>query len=125
MIGGGIRAVKAGRNLFKLDESIRNYCGHLRDLAHGHKTTDAAPTERTRLAAAQADAIELKNARARGTLVDSEAVAREWEGIFHGDLPLVWSPDIDSEFLSHWNPPFHSVLQIRYPLLLSGLTIEC
>jgi phage terminase Nu1 subunit (DNA packaging protein) len=81
MIGGGIRAVKAGRNLFKLDESIRNYCGHLRDLAHGHKTTDAAPTERTRLAAAQADAIELKNARARGTLVDSEAVAREWEGI--------------------------------------------
>jgi hypothetical protein len=57
--------VKAARNLFKLDESIRNYCGHLRDLAHGHKTTDAAPTERTRLAAAQADAIELKNARAR------------------------------------------------------------
>jgi phage terminase Nu1 subunit (DNA packaging protein) len=33
------------------------------------------------MAAAQADAIELKNARARGTLVDSEAVAREWEGI--------------------------------------------
>jgi len=30
---------------------------------------------------------------------------------FHGDLPLVWSPDIDSEFLSHWNPPFPSVLQ--------------
>lgn len=30
---------------------------------------------------------------------------------FHGDPPLVWSPAIDSEFLSHWNPPFPSVLQ--------------
>ena len=30
---------------------------------------------------------------------------------FHGDLPLVWSPDIDSEFLSRWNPPFPSALQ--------------
>jgi phage terminase Nu1 subunit (DNA packaging protein) len=28
-----------------------------------------------------ADSVELKNARARGALVDSEAVAREWEGI--------------------------------------------
>jgi phage terminase Nu1 subunit (DNA packaging protein) len=46
--------VKAGRNLFTLDESIRSYCGHLRELAHGHKTTDTAPTERARLAAAQA-----------------------------------------------------------------------
>jgi phage terminase Nu1 subunit (DNA packaging protein) len=72
---------KAARNLFTLDESIRSYCGHLRELAHSHKTTDTAPTERARLAAAQADSIELKNARARGALVDSEAVAREWEGI--------------------------------------------
>ena len=73
--------VKAGRNLFTLDESVQNYCGHLGDLAHGRKDGDAAPTERARLAAAQADAIELKNARARGALVDAEAVAREWEGV--------------------------------------------
>ena len=72
---------RAGRNLFTLDESIRNYCCHLRELAHGHKTTETAPTERARLAAAQAGAIELKNAKARGILVDSEAVAREREGI--------------------------------------------
>ena len=73
--------VKAGRNLFTLADSVQHYCGHLRDLAHGRKDGDAAPTERARLAAAQADAIELKNARARGALVDSEAVTREWEGI--------------------------------------------
>ena len=73
--------VKAGRNLFALDKSVRNYCRYLRELAHGQKEGDTAPTERARLAAAQADAIELKNARARGALVDAETVAREWEGV--------------------------------------------
>jgi phage terminase Nu1 subunit (DNA packaging protein) len=71
---------KAGRNLFMLDES-QNYCAHLRGLAHGRKEGECPTSERARLAAAQADAVELKNARTRGTLVDSEAVAREWEGI--------------------------------------------
>ena len=61
---------------------MRNYCGRLRELAHSQeKEGDTAPTERARLAAAQADAIELKNARARGALVDAETVAREWEGV--------------------------------------------
>jgi hypothetical protein len=46
--------VKAGRNLFTLADSVQHYCGHLRDLAHGRKDGDAAPTERARLAAAQA-----------------------------------------------------------------------
>ena len=73
--------VKAGRNLFALTESVQHYCGHLRDRAHGRKEGDGPTTERTRLSAAQAEAIELKNARARGALVDSEAVAREWEGV--------------------------------------------
>jgi phage terminase Nu1 subunit (DNA packaging protein) len=73
--------VKAARGEYDLEESVRSYSTHLRQLAHGHKMTDTAPKERARLAAAQADAIELKNARARGALVDSEAVAKEWEGI--------------------------------------------
>ena len=72
---------KAGRNLFTLDESVQNYCAHLRGLAHGRKEGDTAPTERARLAAAQADAVELKNARARGALVDAAAVEAEWTGI--------------------------------------------
>jgi phage terminase Nu1 subunit (DNA packaging protein) len=41
---------KAGRNLFTLDDSIRNYCGHLRELAHGRKEGDGPASERARLA---------------------------------------------------------------------------
>ena len=38
-------------------------------------------TERARLARLQADSVELKNARARGSLLDAEAVEREWSAI--------------------------------------------
>ena len=75
--------VKASRGEFKSEESIRTYCTHLREAvaAHGRPAATGSGRDRARLAAAQADAIELKNARARGALVDAEAVAREWEGV--------------------------------------------
>ena len=41
-------------------------------------------TERARLARLQADSVELKNARARGSLLDAEAVEREWGDILRG-----------------------------------------
>ena len=37
--------------------------------------------ERARLAKAQADAMEIKNARQRGALIDAEAVEREWSDV--------------------------------------------
>jgi phage terminase Nu1 subunit (DNA packaging protein) len=75
--------VRAGRKGFDLEASVRAYCQHMREAvaARGRPAQSGTGKERARLAKAQADAIELKNARARGTLIDSEAVALEWEGI--------------------------------------------
>jgi phage terminase Nu1 subunit (DNA packaging protein) len=75
--------VRAGRKGFDLEASVRAYCQHMREAvaAQGRPAQSGTGKERATLAKAQADAIELKNARVRGTLVDSEAVAREWEGI--------------------------------------------
>ena len=41
----------------------------------------AVSRERARLAKAQADAFEIKNARARGSLIESGVVEREWSAI--------------------------------------------
>ncbi|HEY8007989.1 MAG TPA: hypothetical protein VIE66_14590 [Methylocella sp.] len=75
--------VRAGRKGFDLEASVRAYCQHMREAvaAQGRPAQSGTGKERARLAKAQADAIELKNARARGTLVESEAVARAWEGV--------------------------------------------
>ena len=43
--------------------------------------TASAAAERGRLAKEQADALVLKNARLRGSLVDAEAVEREWGAV--------------------------------------------
>ena len=40
--------------------------------------------ERARLAKAQADAMEMKNARQRGSLLEGEAVEREWADVLRG-----------------------------------------
>lgn len=40
----------------------------------------AAAAERARLARAQADAVEIRNARARGALLEAAAVEAEWCG---------------------------------------------
>ena len=40
--------------------------------------------QRARLAAAQADVAEIKAAKARGELLDAEAVAAEWSAILRG-----------------------------------------
>ncbi len=75
--------VRAGRGKFDLEASVRAYATHLREIAaaQGRPTQSGTGKERARLAAAMADAAELKNAVRRGALIDAEAVAREWEGI--------------------------------------------
>lgn len=73
--------VRGGRGKFKLEESTRAYCGHLRSLAHGRKESDGPGAGRARLAAAQAEAVELKNRRLAGSLVDAAAVQAEWTGV--------------------------------------------
>jgi terminase small subunit / prophage DNA-packing protein len=69
---------------FDRDENTRRYCAHLRELATGRGGEAAiasATAERARLAKAQADAQELKNATLRGAMLDAGAVESEWSSI--------------------------------------------
>ena len=45
------------------------------------KTHTSAVAERARLAKAQADKVEIANAKARGLLVEAAAVEAEWAGV--------------------------------------------
>jgi phage terminase Nu1 subunit (DNA packaging protein) len=72
---------------FDKRKSVRGYCDYLRKLATGRGGDAAIATatiERARLAKAQADAVELKNAAVRGTMLDAGEVEREWSDILRG-----------------------------------------
>jgi terminase small subunit / prophage DNA-packing protein len=66
---------------------VKNYLAHLRREKSGKRgggkvfESPGAPNERSRLAAAQADAQELKNKIASGKLVEATAVEAEWSSI--------------------------------------------
>lgn len=75
--------VRAGKN-YALAESVSRYCAHLRELATGRGGEDTiinATAERARLAKAQADSMEIKNAKLRGELVRADEVENEWSGL--------------------------------------------
>lgn len=76
--------VRAGHGLYKLKQSIRRYCEHVRRTASqrgGDVSLAAMRDQRIRIAKEQADALALKNAKARGQVIDAEAVEAEWSGI--------------------------------------------
>lgn len=71
---------------FDMHDSVKRYCANLREkagragrpaLADG----DPLKMEKLRLAKEQADALELKNAAARGEMVKADIVEREWSSI--------------------------------------------
>lgn len=56
--------VRAGRGLYKLEESVTRYCEHVRRTASqrgGEASLEAMRGERIRIAREQADALALKN----------------------------------------------------------------
>ena len=71
-------AVRAGPGRWRLQESVRRYCDGLRHRGGGEAVRTTTTVERGRLAKEQADSFALKNARLRGSLVEREAVEREW-----------------------------------------------
>jgi terminase small subunit / prophage DNA-packing protein len=76
---GKIRKTKRGR--YKLPDAIFDYCTHMRQLVVGGGGEQAAAhgaSERARLAKEQADAVALRNAVARGALLDAGEVERTW-----------------------------------------------
>jgi len=77
-------AIRLGRNSYDLEQSTRNYIQHLRGIASGRGGEEQMLTltgQRARLARAQADAQELKNAALRSELVKAADVERGWADI--------------------------------------------
>jgi phage terminase Nu1 subunit (DNA packaging protein) len=69
---------------YMLAASVQGYCAHLRKLATGRGGETAvvsATAQRGRLAMAQAEHVELKNAIARRDLVPALEIEREWSGL--------------------------------------------
>jgi phage terminase Nu1 subunit (DNA packaging protein) len=80
-----VRASQTGR--YRLEESVRRVVEDMRRSIAGHggaAVAASAARERGRLAAAKAEAEELKIARLRGSLLDAVAVEREWTAILTG-----------------------------------------
>jgi phage terminase Nu1 subunit (DNA packaging protein) len=71
-----------GKNRYDMAASVKAYCAHLRRLAEGRGGEAAIATGT--LARARLGLVEAKNARLRGSLLDCEAVEREWSGILSG-----------------------------------------
>jgi terminase small subunit / prophage DNA-packing protein len=72
---------KDARGRYPFPGAVVQYCEHYRKIAAGRGGTGAVASttaQRARLIAAQADAVEAKNARERGSLLDAAAVERGW-----------------------------------------------
>lgn len=75
--------VKDGRGRWNVRESLQGYLSQLRDgaIRGGGQVPDDLKAEKLRLARQQADKLELANAAARGELVRSADVEREWANV--------------------------------------------
>lgn len=83
--GHVVRAPEKAR--YRLAESVRTYCAHIREIAAGRGGASGVSTltaERARLAREQADAAAIKNAAARGEMIPASKAAAEWRGILTG-----------------------------------------
>jgi phage terminase Nu1 subunit (DNA packaging protein) len=115
-------AVRAGSSRWRLRESVQRYCDDLRQRGGGVAVQASAAAERGRLAKEQADALALKNARLRGSLLDAEAVEREWSSI----LSMVRSgvlaaPSRIRSRLPHLSPADLAAVEIELQAVLTEL----
>lgn len=77
-------AVHLSHDVYDLEATVQNYVRHLRAVASGRGGEEQSLTltgERARLARAQADAQEVKNAKLRGELVEASEVLQGWADI--------------------------------------------
>lgn len=73
---GTIRRLHPG--VWPVRESVRSYCAHLRQGAAGRTDSGSLTAERVRVATAQADALEMKNATARREMIPAREVEAAW-----------------------------------------------
>jgi phage terminase Nu1 subunit (DNA packaging protein) len=76
-------AVKLSPNRYDLRATVSRYCDDLRKQIKASGGPTAAG-ERAKLAAAQAEYVSLKNAKARGELLPTVDVERRWTAILGG-----------------------------------------
>ena len=78
LTGRGV-VIRVDPRAYLLRESVAGYVKHLRDQIRerGQSLAD----EKTRQVRAQAEKVELANAKARGELVEAAAVEREWSAL--------------------------------------------
>ena len=119
-------AVKLGHDAYDLTASTRAYLEHLRGTASGRGGEEQVLTltgERARLARAQAEAAELKNAQTRGELVKADQVVTEWRGILT-DLraELLALPSRIGTRLPHMTPTDISIIDRELRDILDALS---
>ena len=79
--------VKTSRGKYELGSCILKYCEHLREMAAGRAAEDDSinlTTERALLAREQREGHSLKNAAAKGELLQRQAVIGRWASILRG-----------------------------------------
>lgn len=69
---------------FPLRAAVLAYCEHARSLARGKQVDAELAAEKLRLAKANAEKAETINAKARGELIPSVEVEREWATVLRG-----------------------------------------
>ena len=74
-------AVRVGPGMFDAAATVQAYILHQTGKAGSRESNLDLNAEKARLAKEQADQIALKNAVARGEVLDAEAVAQTWESI--------------------------------------------
>ena len=102
--------VRAGRGLYKLEESVNRYCEHVRRTAsqRGGEASLAAMREEAK---EQADALALKNKAARGELLDAGAVEADWSNTLRQvRAGMLAVPSLAGARLSHLTP--HDIAEI-------------
>lgn len=74
-------AVRIAPGTFDATATVQAYIRHVSGKAGSQTVNLDLNAEKARLAKEQADGQALKNAQARGELVEAEAVAQAWEGV--------------------------------------------
>jgi phage terminase Nu1 subunit (DNA packaging protein) len=79
--------IRDGRGLYALELSVARYCEELRKVGAARGDNDSLAkmrAQRIRVAKEQADQLVIKNAVARGELLDADEVERTWGGVLRG-----------------------------------------
>jgi terminase small subunit / prophage DNA-packing protein len=116
---------RAGRGLYKLEQSVRSYCEHVRRTASqrgGEARLEAIRAARLRVAQEQADKLALANAVRRGELLDAGEVERGWSDVVRNVRDgMLAVPSRCGARLPHLNPHDIGEIDVEVRAVLTDL----